>query len=198
MSRRRQLSDEERALWTGFARSITPLRQSQKKAEPAEKKTPNSAATPAVAPSQTKPHPIARREAPPSAASPPLAPLGRRLTQRVARGREPIDARIDLHGMTQRQAHAELLRFLHRAQSDGAKTVLVVTGKGLGKGLGKGSDRVSSIAEHAGESGRGVLKRQVPLWLALPEFRLLIVGFDDAHVGHGGQGALYVRLRRRQ
>jgi DNA-nicking Smr family endonuclease len=193
MSRRRQLSDEDQALWAGFARSITPLRQSRKKAEPADKKTPNSAATPAITPSDTKSRPIARREATPSAASPPLAPLRRRLTRRVVLVRERIDGHIDLHGMTQRQAHAELLRFLHRAQSDGAKTVLVVTGKGLGKG----SDRVSSIAEHAGESGRGVLKRQVPLWLALPEFRLLIVGFDDAHVGHGGQGALYVRMRRR-
>jgi DNA-nicking Smr family endonuclease len=189
MSRRRQLSDEERELWAGFARSITPLRQSRKTAAPAAKATSHAAATPAVAPQNAKPHPIARRETPP-AASPPLAPLGRRLKQRVARGREPIDARIDLHGMTQRQAHAALLRFLHRAQSDGAKTALVVTGKGSG--------RLSSTAEHAGESGRGVLKRQVPLWLALPEFRLLIVGFDDAHVGHGGQGALYVRLRRRQ
>jgi DNA-nicking Smr family endonuclease len=43
-----------------------------------------------------------------------------------------------------------------------------------------------------------VLKRQVPLWLALPEFRSLVVGFEDAHIGHGGQGALYVRLRRAQ
>jgi DNA-nicking Smr family endonuclease len=193
MSRRRQLSDEERALWAGFARSITPLRQSRKTAEPAAKATSHSAATPAVAPPNAKPHPIARRETPP-AASPPLAPLGRRLKQRVARGREPIDARIDLHGMTQRQAHAALLRFLHRAQSDGAKTALVVTGKGLGKGSG----RLSSTGDHTGESERGVLRRQVPLWLALSEFRLLIVGFDDAHIGHGGQGALYVRLRRRQ
>jgi DNA-nicking Smr family endonuclease len=193
MSRRRQLSDEDRALWAGFARSITPLRQARKTAEPAAKATSHSAATSVVAPSNAKPHPAARREAPPPAASPPLAPLGRRLKQRVARGREPIDARIDLHGMTQRQAHGELLRFLHRAQADGAKTALVVTGKGLGQG----SSRLSSIGDHTGERERGVLKRQVPLWLALPEFRLLIVGFDDAHVGHGGQGALYVRLRRR-
>jgi DNA-nicking Smr family endonuclease len=116
----------------------------------------------------------------PPAPSPPLAPLGRRLKQRVARGREPIDARLDLHGMTQREAHAELLHFLHRAQASGAKTALVVTGKG-----GRNAD-----------SRPGVLKRQVPMWLALPEFRLLVVGFDDAHVGHGGEGALYVRLRR--
>jgi DNA-nicking Smr family endonuclease len=86
--------------------------------------------------------------------------------------------------MTQQQAHAALLRFLHRAQADGIKTVLVVTGKG------------SRQALDSGAPVRGVLKRQVPLWLALPEFRPLVVGFDDAHIGHGGEGALYVRLRR--
>ena len=134
----------------------------------------------------TKPSRHAARNA--AAPSPPLAPLGRRLKQRVARGREPIEARLDLHGMTQQQAHAALLRFLHRAQAGGAKTALVVTGKGL--------RRSSSGAEYDADSRPGVLKRQVPLWLALPEFRPLVVGFDDAHVGHGGEGALYVRLRR--
>jgi DNA-nicking Smr family endonuclease len=62
--------------------------------------------------------------------------------------------------------------------------VLVVTGKGSG-----GSARDSMAV-------RGVLKRQVPIWLSLPEFRAFIVGFEDAHIGHGGEGALYVRLRR--
>jgi DNA-nicking Smr family endonuclease len=187
MNRRRQLSDEEEALWAGFTHSIKPL----KSPKPAEKMRLNSSATPPAAttpaPSQTRSHRIAPRETPP-APSPPLAPLGRRLKQRVARGREPIDARLDLHGMTQHEAHAALLRFLHRAQANGAKTALVVTGKGLRKS--------SSGAEHDAGSRPGVLKRQVPMWLALPEFRPLVVGFDDAHVGHGGEGALYVRLRR--
>jgi DNA-nicking Smr family endonuclease len=185
MSRRRQLSDEEEALWTGFTRSITPLRPA-KSAKPIAKAGAKSSATPsaasAPAPSPARPRAVAPRETPPPA--PPLAPLGRRLKQRVARGREPIDARIDLHGMTQHEAHAALLRFLQRAQANGAKTALVVTGKG------------TSAARRDAVHERGVLKRQVPLWLALPEFRPLIVGFDDAHVGHGGEGALYVRLRR--
>src|SRR5262249_60991300 len=60
--------------------------------------------------------------------APPLAPLGRRLKQRVARGREAIDARLDLHGFTQAQAHAALLHFLRRAQADGVRIALVVTG----------------------------------------------------------------------
>ena len=184
MSRRRQLSEDERALWTGFARSIRPLHGRQAPAEPPVPAS-NEAADAAndeTAPPDPPPAPAAR----PQKASAPLVPLGRRLRQRVARGRESIDARIDLHGMTQSRAHAALLRFLRQAQADDVRIALVVTGKGAARADG----------HHGGE--RGVLKRQVPLWLALPEFRSLVVGFEDAHIGHGGQGALYVRLRRAQ
>ena len=186
MSRRRQLSDEEEALWAGFTRAIKPLKPAKPAAKTILKASATLPAASTPAPSQTRSHPVTPRETP--RPSPPLAPLGRRLKQRVARGREPIDARLDLHGMTQQQAHAALLRFLHRAQADGVKTALVVTGKGLRKSSG-GDGRDADYKP-------GVLKRQVPMWLALPEFRLLVVGFDDAHVGHGGEGALYVRLRR--
>jgi DNA-nicking Smr family endonuclease len=163
MSRRRPLSEEERALWRGFVRSITPL-------QPVRQTPDLDGLLPVDRPAPTQ----------------PLGPLGRRLKQRVARGREPIDARLDLHGFTQQQAHAALLGFLHRAQTEGVRIALVVTGKGTSRGTGKGT----SMHE------RGVLKRQVPLWLSLPEFRSLVVGFEDAHIGHGGEGALYVRLRR--
>ena len=197
MSRRRQLSDEEQALWSGFARSIAPLRQEKKSgkatmsddrpasepAKPNSREPKSSSSEPNSAELRSTKAPEVRLQ-PPAAKTPPLAPLGRRLKQRVARGREPIDARIDLHGMTQARAHAALLGFLQRSQDDGARMALVVTGKGSG-----GSARDSTAV-------RGVLKRQVPLWLSLPEFRAFIVGFEDAHIGHGGEGALYVRLRR--
>ena len=189
MSRRRSLSDEERALWTGVARSIKPLRPSHRAAEVSEPtqsaKVPIKVPAKSLAKAETSAPPReARPENVPEKKTPALAPLGRRLKQRVARGREPIDARLDLHGFTQTQAHAALLRLLRRAQADGVRMVLVVTGKGTSKG---------------GETHeRGVLKRQVPLWLSLPEFRSLVVGFEDAHIGHGGAGALYVRLRRAQ
>jgi DNA-nicking Smr family endonuclease len=98
--------------------------------------------------------------------------LSRREKSKVARGRASIDRRLDLHGHTQAEAHSVLLHFLHKASSDGAKLVLVITGKS------------------------GALKRQVPLWLGLPEFRTYIVGYDTAHQRHGGEGALYLRLRR--
>jgi DNA-nicking Smr family endonuclease len=168
---RRPLSDEEHALWSGFVRSITPLRLG--KAKPAPKP---------VAAAKTAVRAGARHEPPPQAKSLPLAPFDRRLKQRVARGRDAIEVRIDLHGMTQREAHAALLRFLHQAQADGKRIALVVTGKGTG-----GRDSANE---------RGVLRRQVPLWLALPEFRSFVLGFEEAHFSHGGHGALYVRLRR--
>jgi DNA-nicking Smr family endonuclease len=194
MSRRRQLSDEERALWTGYARSVTPLRPSREsdtspRNESSRDESSNKASASPVSAAKWAPPPRSSRgvrlNPEPAATKPfPLAPLGRRLKQRVARGREPIDARIDLHGLTQLEAHAALLRFLRQARVQGARVVLIVTGKG------------SRRNEMDFGTERGVLKRQVPMWLSLPEFRQLIVGFEDAHVGHGGQGALYVRLRR--
>ena len=185
MSRRRQLSDEEQTLWNGFVRSITPLRRAK---NPDKTMTRDNQPAPKSAKIQSaKVRSVTASEvrlAPQPAKTPPLAPLGRRYKQRVARGHEPIDARIDLHGMTQARAHAALLVFLQRAQTDGARMVLIVTGKGSGGG------------ERDPTAARGVLKRQVPIWLSLPEFSAFIVGFENAHVGHGGEGALYVRLRR--
>jgi DNA-nicking Smr family endonuclease len=181
MNRRRSLSDEERALWRGIARSIKPLPRAKQAEEISAAAVPSkTAAEPAIT---AKPAPV-RQPPPPQKEAPPLAPLGRRLKQRVARGREPIEARLDLHGHTQNEAHAALLRFLRNAQADGKKTVLVVTGKGTRRN------------ERDAAAERGVLKRAVPQWLSLPEFRPFVVGFEDAHIGHGGEGALYVRLRR--
>ncbi len=178
MSRRRDLSDEEHALWRGFARSITPLRPGKAKPEPV---------VAAGERARNRPPPTLRHAPPPPVKSPPLAPLDRRFRQRVARGHHAIDARIDLHGMTQTRAHAALFRFLRQAQADGARIALVVTGKGAG---GAGKDMREDLSE------RGVLRRQVPIWLTLAEFRPFVIGFDEAHLSHGGQGALYVRLRR--
>ena len=105
------------------------------------------------------------------------------MRQKLGRGSEPIDARIDLHGMTQADAHAALAHFLRRAQRDGARVVLVITGKGARPGGDSYSER-------------GVLRRQVPLWLESAELRPLVVGFESAGAGHGREGALYVRVRR--
>jgi DNA-nicking Smr family endonuclease len=112
--------------------------------------------------------------------------LDRRQKKRLAHGIVTIDARLDLHGKTQAQAHSSLLRFLRRAQTEGAKFVLVITGKGAPRGDGPWE----------GEVAGGVLRRQVPLWLALPEFRAYVSACEQAGTAHGGDGALYIRVRR--
>jgi len=183
MSRRRYLSEEERTLWSGFARSIKPLRHAQESPRPSPRPPVSETAAVGGAAASGALRPAAQQPTRSAEESTPLAPLGRRLRRRVARGREPIDARIDLHGLTQAQAHTALLRFLRAAQADGARVALIVTGKG--------AQRANRDAPE-----RGVLRRQVPIWLSLPEFRPFVLGFEDAHAGHGGQGALYVRLRR--
>jgi DNA-nicking Smr family endonuclease len=184
VSRWRSLSDEEEALWSGIARSITPLRGEKKRPKPQDQ-----AATTGISAPVADPHPV--RRAPAVAEKPPpLAPLDRRSKQRIASGRTPIDARLDLHGFTQKDAHTALLRFLKGAQAGGAKVALVVTGKGTARSR-------PARGEYAEPAEPGVLRRQVPAWLSLPEFRPFVVSVEDAHIAHGGQGALYVRLRRR-
>jgi DNA-nicking Smr family endonuclease len=178
MSRRR-LTKEERALWSGITRSVAPLRASPADVVEADDATPASN-KPAKESRADRGATVRKTEKGP----PPLAPLGRRMKQRVARGREALDARIDLHGLTQAEAHSALLHFLRRSQAGGAKLVLVITGKG-----GNPDDDWRE---------RGVLRRQVPLWLRLPEFRGYLVGFETAHPAHGGEGAFYIRLRRRR
>ena len=173
--RGRKLSDDERALWKVVTKSIRPRRTLVPDEAP-------ELPPPTVARAATvKSNPVVAAPPAPKPPSPPaLAPLGRRFKQRLARGTDTIDARLDLHGRTQAEAHHALLGFLRRSQGKGAKTVLVITGKGSGDAY----------------SGRGVLKRQVPMWLQLPEFRGYVVGFEQAGIAHGGEGALYVRLRR--
>ena len=172
----RRLSDDERVLWKGVTRSIAPLRKrlvaDADDAEPV-------AITVAPKP-RPKPLPVAAPLPLKAAAPPPLAQLTRRARQRIARGNDSLDGRLDLHGMTQGEAHGALLHFLRSRQARGAKLVLVITGKGT----------------FGGGEGRGVLKRLVPMWLAMPELRELVVGFEEAGAAHGREGALYVRLRR--
>jgi DNA-nicking Smr family endonuclease len=180
--RKRALSEEERALWEAIAKQVKPLRR-----KPRAPKAPGAAtaedpsvgaksATAPKSPANARVVKILKPDRPP-----PLAPLGRRERSQLSRGRKAIEGRLDLHGMTQTRAHRALFAFLQRASNDGVAFVLVITGKGRASGA---------------ESERGVLRRQVPEWLNLPEFRTLVVGFEEAHIGHGGEGALYVRVRR--
>jgi len=185
----RPLTTDEEHLWSLVARTVRPLRPGKKPATDARYKAGARQATrPAMDGPTPPPYP------PPQAGEgregvsphrpagvPALSPFLRKERQKLARRNAAIDARIDLHGMTQAEAHGALQKLLHRSQAKGAKFVLVITGKG---------------APGAARSDRGVLRRQVPMWLALPEFRRYVLGFDVADTAHGGEGALYVRVRK--
>ena len=177
--RLRRLSDEEIALWTEVARSVARRRG-------ATLPTPTNPARPArpSAPPPTSAEPPAARPAKPSA--PPLAPIERRLKRELARGRAAIDAALDLHGLTQAEAHQALRGFLRHSQARGARLVIVVTGKG------------GPMDEGQWPNERGVLRRLTPQWLRESDLRSVVLGFEEAGRAHGGSGALYVRLRRLQ
>ncbi len=202
-SRRRLLNPDERALWDHVARSVQPLRPAPAPVpqpapvvpaapiEPApEAPSPAPPAKPAGPRARRMPQLLAAR--PPSAPPPPpLAGLEPKVRRRLGRGAE-VDARLDLHGLTQAAAHRRLRLFLIEAQTIGHTLVLVITGKG-------GRDPDSAGGWRAGlEGSRGVLRRQVPEWLTDADMRPYVIGFEEATRSHGGEGALYVRIRRRR
>ncbi len=104
--------------------------------------------------------------------------IDRANSERLKRGLHKIEARLDLHGMTQPEAHRELAAFIGASRDAGRRCVLVITGRGLGP------------------SGPGVLKSSVPRWLAEPELRRHVLAIAPAQPHHGGYGAIYLLLRR--
>ncbi|MEM7694887.1 MAG: Smr/MutS family protein [Pseudomonadota bacterium] len=171
MKGRRDLRPGERALWDKIARSVTPLGGRRAPVEAPE--------PPAPAPAPVKKANGAAAKKPPRVRAPDPGPLDRKDRRKIAKGETRIEGRIDLHGMTQEEAHSALTRFILAAAAADKRLVLVITGKGRGEG-GEGS---------------GVLRRSVPHWLGQRTLKPLIVSLAEAHVGHGGSGALYVRLR---
>lgn len=105
--------------------------------------------------------------------------IDRKTKAKIAKGRLGLDGRLDLHGMTQSEAHAALRNFLGYAHQKGSRTVLVITGKG------------------GREGNFGVLRQSLPRWLAEPAFRQFVSGVEEAALAHGGEGAFYIRIKRR-
>lgn len=188
------LSREDWALWEKVKQSAKPMHKSKPGATPdapVENRPPEpeqkaAKTVPAAQKKRAAVNPQKPETPPARPGAPTLNPLDRRTVQRIARGATDIDGRIDLHGMTQRNAHAQLWRFLSAAQARGHKVVLVITGKGSAK-----------TSEFGDFREVGILRRAVPLWLQEPGFRALVVGYQQARRHHGGDGALYIRLRRR-
>ncbi|MCB1514752.1 MAG: Smr/MutS family protein [Hyphomicrobiaceae bacterium] len=134
-----------------------------------------------------QPHPTRQR-------TPPLADFDRKAVRRIRSGRIEIEARIDLHGMRQDEAHGALRAFLHGCQGRGLRWVLVITGKGR---VASSAEQAAGEPYYAGHE-RGILRRAVPRWLAEPDLRPLVVSYTTAALHHGGEGALYIRLRGRR
>jgi len=204
-SRRRRvrtISIEEASLWHTVARSVTPLARLRHtltrtmkdhghhgaKAQVPEAVPPapegKSARPPTASVATTSPKSPPPRKAPP-------APVGfdTRTARKVKSGKIDIDARLDLHGYRQAEAHVALKRFLVNAQLSGYRYVKVITGKGS-------PTETEDVYDMFSSAGRGVLKRSVPHWLAEPEFRSLVVRTTSAGRGQGGEGALIIHVRQ--
>jgi DNA-nicking Smr family endonuclease len=185
MAKDRKLSVEDRILWSKVAKSTRPLpeRQSQMDAFDAFLADEQAAETASIDPTEKGTVAPTNQQLPLATPKPPPQhkhhPFERPVKRKIAKGRLPLEARIDLHGLFQSEAHGMLLDFLLRAHQRGLRHVLVITGKGSSMG------------------SEGALKRAVPFWFSKPEFRYLISSYEDAAQQHGGEGALYIRLARR-
>jgi DNA-nicking Smr family endonuclease len=195
-TRKRALTAEEAELWAFTMRDARALRR-RERARLADTETTDARATARDHASQPPPsrsansspsivkHPPYTPPAP-QPKSPPLASYDEKERRRLGKHPDLIDARLDLHGFRQREAHAALRSFLFNCSVRGLRHVLIITGKGT---------MAERQRDFFGEE-RGVLRRLVPQWLGEPELRGLVVGYTTSHIRHGGDGALYVRLRK--
>lgn len=182
---KRRVTPDELELWRHVAQGVRPIR-SRRRARQHKEEAPSAS-------------PVKAGKSPPSASAPPKPQpatparphqlthglshgIDRRQAARFRKGKLAIEGTIDLHGRTQQDAHDDLLAFLKRAHAAGKRSVLVVTGKGMTQGKSEGKT--------------GILRQAVPRWLNEPPFRALVLAFDYAEPRHGGEGALYVLVKR--
>jgi DNA-nicking Smr family endonuclease len=188
--------EDDHEVWQYAAATIEPLKRAKGRFHPASDAVKSIASKPKASASERS---VAKQPVAPQALKvqpvkdvragvPELALFDRNSVRKIRGGRLEIEARVDLHGMRQHEAHAALKRFLHSCQSRGLRYVLIITGKGKA---------VGSAASHIGEADRerGILKRNVPRWLDEPDMRAIVVSFTTAAIQHGGEGAIYVHLR---
>jgi DNA-nicking Smr family endonuclease len=212
--RRRHLDEDEAQVWDHAASSIEPLKRAKSRVHPSDdmEEAPSrprlkggahheaahhkGASEKTKTAKSAKGHGVSAPAVPPvlpKAKVPPIAEFDRKKVKRLRSGRIEIEARIDLHGMRQDEAHGSLRAFLHHAQNRGLRWVLVITGKG--KIADRGEDHEPFDMTRVRD--RGVLKRNVPRWLEEPDLRPLVISYTTAAIDHGGEGALYVHLRKK-
>lgn len=190
----RHVTPDEAALWRHATHSLARVKAKPRvTARAADAASPRSSAADA---GRAKP----RRPAPPKPLAPPaptaarktapLAEFDRRAFRQVASGKVAIDARLDLHGLQRGDAQLRLRAFLAESWAKGRRVLLVITGKGAE------AETKDHLAGMLGRPERGVLRRSVPQWLEDPEFRTIVLSYATASLRHGGDGAIYVRLRK--
>lgn len=160
---------DERRLWRETIRDVRPLRARRPPVLPPAGAAPEPKTDPAGG------QPRRPLQAPPLER---MAGIDRANAERLKRGLHTIEAQLDLHGMSQAEAHRELAAFVRRSRAADRRCVLVITGRGLGP------------------NGSGILKSSVPRWLEEPELRSHILAIATAQPRHGGAGATYLLLRR--
>ena len=186
MGRKRDLREDEHALWEYVTRDVRKARGKRLPKPPA-----NSEPKPVTRPKAVE-APVRAVAAPPVKRPAPAFGVDGATAERLRRGKIEPDATIDLHGMTQAQAHARLVTFVRRGHEIGNRCLLVITGKGS-PSQRKETGQGFAMPER---SKAGVLRTLVPLWLE--ELRSLVTGVQSAHQRHGGGGAVYVYLRRKR
>lgn len=176
------LRSEDRILWETVAKTAKPLAGKKLQAEELSVFSELMAQEAEKKPAKKTPAPVVEAQPPKkkltSLKEMPIHAFDRPTHRKISKGRVDIEARIDLHGLTQNDAYELLYGFLLSAHARGLKHVMVITGKGRSFG------------------SEGVLKQAVPHWFSTPLFRLLVSAYEDAAHHHGGHGALYVRLRK--
>ncbi|WP_417518698.1 Smr/MutS family protein [Minwuia sp.] len=210
MTRNRGLSDDDRKLWSMITKQVAPLKSTEERMKAQARKAALEAARTVAA----KPKPGTKASARPKNPArparllpvPPVMPdraapaaerrgrvagVDRRTSEKLRKGQYPVDARLDLHGMTQHQAHDALRLFVRQCHAAGKRCLLVITGKGS-------RQRARDDGPYVNAEPPGVLKRNVPLWLKDRDLAPLVLSTAAATPGHGGSGAMYILLKRQR
>lgn len=187
MAKKPKLSERDEAIWQKVAESVTPLGD-----RPAAPPIPPRKMVRDLRDGQALPSEWHSRPSPT-----PDARIDRKTRRQITTGRQEVDRSVDLHGMTQDQAFRVLRSTVEGAVRRGDKTLLVVTGKGGKRFSQLEATPAAYRTRDEFEQFGGVLRRMVPLWLNGPELKPFIQSYGPAAQEHGGEGALYVLLRRR-
>ena len=183
------LGKEDNNLWKQVTENLTPL---SKKVRNFQREDTVDTGKDKFTGKKFRPEKVTRPAPPPPIPTPYIPPrsspgeMETKRVRRLGRGNLSFDARIDLHGMYQKEAHSRLLMFLREARARGYRNVLVITGKG----------RAGDRSNEPGREAPGVIRRNIRHWLNEPEFSEIVTALSSARPNHGGEGALYLQIRR--